>query len=106
MHLSRFSEHAATIYRDADALTGPWRTFLLTQRSTARRWYAAKSLSDDRGRRIAFGWVHDRRGFVEGGEWLWGGDMCLPREIYVGDGDRLSRPVPPRRSRPVVEGLC
>lgn len=88
MVFSRFSEHAATIYREAAALTGPWRTPAHPALDGAR-WYAAKSLEDARRRRIAFGWVHDRRGFTEDGEWLWGGDMCLPREIYVGDDDRL-----------------
>ncbi len=88
MILSRFSEHAATVYREADSLEGPWRTPTHDALDGAR-WYAAKSLTDGKGRRIAFGWVHDRRGFADDGEWLWGGDMCLPREIYVGDGDRL-----------------
>ncbi|KAJ9646845.1 hypothetical protein H2204_000537 [Knufia peltigerae] len=85
---SRFTEHAATVYREADSLSGPWRTPKHPALDGAH-WYAAKSLEDARGRRIAFGWVHDRRGFAEGGEWLWGGDMCLPREIFVGDDDRL-----------------
>jgi beta-fructofuranosidase len=88
MIFSRFSEHAATIYREADALEGPWRTPVHDALDGAR-WYATKSLTDDKGRRIAFGWVHDRRGFADDGEWLWGGDMCLPREIYAGDNDRL-----------------
>ncbi|KAK9313431.1 glycosyl hydrolase [Lipomyces starkeyi] len=85
---SRFTEYAATVYREAEDLAGPWRTPKYPALDGAR-WYAAKSLEDAQGRRIAFGWVHDRRGFVEGGEWLWGGDMCLPREIFVGDEDRL-----------------
>jgi beta-fructofuranosidase len=88
MIFSRFSEQAATIYREADTLEGPWRT-PAHPALDGPRWYAAKSLTDDKGRRIAFGWVHDRRGFVDDGEWLWGGDMCLPREIYAGEGDRL-----------------
>ena len=90
---SRFSEQAATIYREADGPDGPWRTPAYPALDGAR-WYAAKSLTDDKGRRIAFGWVHDRRGFADAGEWLWGGDMCLPREIYAGPGDRLCVRVP------------
>lgn len=93
MIFSRFSEQAATIYRDADALDGPWRTPLYPALDGAR-WYAAKSVTDSKGRRIAFGWVHDRRGFADDGEWLWGGDMCLPREIYAGTDDRLCVRVP------------
>lgn len=88
MIFSRFSEQAATIYREADSLESPWRT-PAHPALDGPRWYAAKSLTDDQGRRIAFGWVHDRRGFADDGEWLWGGDMCLPREIYAGEGDRL-----------------
>lgn len=93
MIFSRFSEQAATIYREADSLDGPWRT-PAHPALDGPRWYAAKSLTDDRGRRIAFGWVHDRRGFSDDGEWLWGGDMCLPREIYAGEADRLFVRVP------------
>lgn len=88
MIFARFSERAATIYREATSLEGPWRTPAYPALDGAR-WYAAKSLTDNAGRRIAFGWVHDRRGLTDDGEWLWGGDMCLPREIYVGEGDRL-----------------
>ncbi len=88
MIFSRFSEHAATMYREADALEGPWRMPVHDALDGAR-WYAAKSLTDGKGRRIAFGWVHDRRGFSDDGEWLWGGDMCLPREIYAGEDGRL-----------------
>jgi beta-fructofuranosidase len=93
MIFSRFSEQAASIYRDADSLEGPWRTPAYPALD-GPRWYAAKSLTDDKGRRIAFGWVHDRRGFSDDGEWLWGGDMCLPREIYAGEADRLFVRVP------------
>ncbi len=78
---SRFSESPGTIYRDADYLRGPWRTPVV-DRWDGGRWYAAKSLTDDRGRRIAFGWTHDRRGLTDTGEWLWAGDMDMPREIY------------------------
>lgn len=88
MAFSRFTEYAATVYREAEDLAGPWRTPKYPALD-GYHWYAAKSLEDGEGRRIAFGWVHDRRGFVEGGEWLWGGDMCLPREIFVGENDRL-----------------
>ncbi|KAK5064509.1 hypothetical protein LTR84_000342 [Exophiala bonariae] len=90
---SRFTEYAATVYREAEDLAGPWRTPRQPALDGAH-WYAAKSLEDVHGRRIAFGWVHDRRGFTEGGEWLWGGDMCLPREIFVGEDDRLCVRIP------------
>ncbi len=85
---SRFTEEAATVYREADSPEGPWRT-PAHPAFDGPRWYAAKSLTDDRGRRISFGWVHDRRDQSVTSEWLWGGDMCLPREIYVGSADRL-----------------
>lgn len=88
MIFSRFSEQAATVYRETDMLDGKWRTPGYPALD-GPRWYAAKSLTDAEGRRIAFGWVHDRREFTDDGEWLWGGDMCLPREIFVGEDDRL-----------------
>ena len=77
---SRFSETAQTIYRIADNPRGPWVTPRLDSLD-GRRWYAAKSLGDGK-RRIAFGWVHERDGNTDDGTWEWGGDFCVPRELY------------------------
>ena len=76
---SRFSEHAATVYRIADNPRGPWR---VPDREAldGRRWYAAKSMPMT-GARVFFGWVHDREGATDNGDWLWGGDFAAPREV-------------------------
>lgn len=48
---SRFSERAQTIYRYSKSPYGPWRTPKFDGIDN-RRFYAAKSLIDNRGRRI------------------------------------------------------
>jgi beta-fructofuranosidase len=77
---SRFSESAQTIYRVSDNPRGPWRTPSI-EGIDGRRFYAAKSLENDNKRRFYFGWVHDREGAVDDGEWEWGGDFTVPREV-------------------------
>jgi beta-fructofuranosidase len=79
---SRFSERAATVYRVADNPRGPWRQ---PDRDTldGRRWYAAKSapLQADADARVFFGWVHERTGETDTGDWRWGGDLTCPRIV-------------------------
>ena len=57
--------------------------------------YAAKTLLDDRGRRILFGWVREARprdAYVAAG---WSGALSLPRELSIlPDGTLGQRPVP------------
>lgn len=79
---SRFSEDAATIHRVADKPRGPWR---VPARETfdGRRWYAAKSMAAGPDSRVFFGWVHDRDGATDSGNWLWGGDFTAPREVVA-----------------------
>ncbi len=92
---SRYSDRRQTVVRVADNPRGPWRR-PSREALDGEQWYAAKSLHDDQGRRIAFGWVPDRP-VPPSTEWLWGGDLALPRELYVGaDGElagRLPEPV-------------
>lgn len=53
----------------------------------------AKTMYDGQ-RRIIMGWVGDYAGNTDSGEYQWGGDMSMPREIYAGDDGRLyQRPV-------------
>ena len=52
---SRFSEFGGTIYRMSDNPLGGWRT-PLRDRIGSRRFYAAKSMADDKGGRYYFGW--------------------------------------------------
>lgn len=78
---SRFSENAATVYRTADSPRGPWRT-PAHDALEGRRWYAAKSMPVGAGdRRTFFGWIADRAGDTDTGDWRWGGDFALPREV-------------------------
>ena len=77
---SRFSEFVNTIYRVSDSPYGPWRT--PTQDGIGgRRFYAAKSMANDEGRRFYFGWAHDRADRSDYGEWYWGGAFCIPHEV-------------------------
>ena len=59
MGYSRFTDRRGTVYRFAKDLRGPWRNFA-TEGPDGSNWYAAKSVLDANGRRIAFGWVPDR----------------------------------------------
>ncbi len=56
---SRFSEFGGTIYRMSDNPFGGWRT-PKRDRIGNRRFYAAKSMADDKGGRYYFGWTPDR----------------------------------------------
>ena len=91
---SRFhAPDAGTVYRISDSPKGPFRTPRGTSggRFDARRWYAAKSCpkAGDPTRRIYFGWIADK---LEG-QWSWGGDMGLPREVYSdGSGNLVVEP--------------
>ncbi|KAJ4364151.1 hypothetical protein N0V83_009606 [Neocucurbitaria cava] len=87
---SRFhAPDAGTVYRIADSPKGPFRTPRGTSggRFDARRWYAAKSCpkAGDPSRRIYFGWVADKLD----GQWSWGGDMGMPREISADENGHL-----------------
>lgn len=77
-----------TTYRVAAQQYGP---FSLQGRDgpDGRYWYAAKSLTDDDGRRIAFGWIPDRHPDVLG-RWLWGGSLALPRLLSIDDAGALA----------------
>jgi beta-fructofuranosidase len=88
---SRFTDRRGTVYRVADNPRGPWRHFA-TEGPDGMNWYAAKSLTDDAGRRIAFGWVPDRNPAPSAitGNWLWGGDLAIPRELSLDSAGQLA----------------
>ncbi|HEY1639691.1 MAG TPA: hypothetical protein VGG35_03310 [Streptosporangiaceae bacterium] len=92
---SRFTDRRGTVYRVADSPRGPWRN-LAAEGPDSANWYAAKSLTDAAGRRIAFGWVPDRNPAPSAttGQWLWGGDLSVPRELRLDDPARLAMRVP------------
>lgn len=86
---SRSSENAGTIYRTADSPRGPWRT-PANDALEGRRWFAAKSLPvDDGDRRMFFGWIAERVGATDTGDWRWGGDFALPREVVEAEPGHL-----------------
>lgn len=87
---SRFhAPDAGTVYRVADSPRGPFRTPRASSggRFDARRWYAAKSCpkAGDPSKRIYFGWVADKLD----GQWSWGGDMAMPREVFADENGHL-----------------
>jgi len=54
--------------------------------------FVPKSLSDGK-RRVIWGWIQDLEGNRDDGKGIWGGTLCLPREIYPGPAGQLySRP--------------
>ena len=77
---SRFSEFVNTIYRVSNTPYGPWTT-PKQDGIGGRRFYAAKSMANDEGRRFYFGWAHDRADRSDYGEWYWGGAFCIPHEV-------------------------
>jgi beta-fructofuranosidase len=90
MAYSRFTDRRGTVYRFADDPRGPWHSFD-AERPDGPNWYAAKSLTDDRGRRIAFGWIPDRNPApsADTGHWLWAGDLAIPRQLELDNRGQL-----------------
>ncbi|MCD8364097.1 MAG: family 43 glycosylhydrolase [Lachnospiraceae bacterium] len=84
---SRFSERAQTIYRVSKSPYGPWRTPKFDGIDN-RRFYAAKSLLDDKGRRIYFAWTPERENQSDDDLWQTGGDFGIPHEVIpMADGN-------------------
>jgi beta-fructofuranosidase len=99
---SRFTDRRGTVYRVADNPRGPWQHFT-TEGLDSAHWYAAKSLTDAAGRRIAFGWVPDRNPVPSAttGNWLWGGDLAVPRELTMNDHGQLVMRLPAEIGSPL-----
>lgn len=91
---SRFSEAAQTIYRVSRSPYGPWRV-PKNDGIGGRRFYAAKSVANDEGRRFYFGWVHERAKPNDKEHWCWGGDFCIPHEIVQQENGELFFKIPP-----------
>lgn len=82
-----------TDYAYAEDLRGPWIHPIARSLDTTTL-YAAKRMFDGR-RHILVGWIRDLEGERDTGGGRWGGDMCVPREVYeVRPGVLGSRPVP------------
>lgn len=90
---SRFSEFVNTIYRVSDSPYGPWKT-PKNDGIGGRRFYAAKSMADDSGRRFYFAWAHDRAKRSDYGEWYWGGAFCIPHEVRQNSDGELDVMLP------------
>lgn len=90
---SRFSEFGNTIYRVSKSPFGPWRK-PKKDGIGGRRFYAAKSMQDDNGRRFYFAWAHDRAERSDTGEWYWGGVFCVPHEVVADENGELDVKLP------------
>jgi beta-fructofuranosidase len=58
-------------------------------------YYAMKSMVDEKGRRILWGWVEESRTDAELKAAGWAGCMALPRVLTLGPDNRLRMQVPP-----------
>lgn len=90
---SRFSEFVDTIYRVAKSPFGPFRKPKMDGIG-GRRFYAAKSMENEEGRRFYFAWAHDRAGNSDDGEWYWGGAFCIPHEVCANSDGALDVKMP------------
>ena len=83
----------STDYCYAKHLRGPW-IHPESRAVDTTILYAAKSMFDGK-RHILVGWLRDLEGERDGGGLCWGGDQCVPREMYeVREGVLGFRPVP------------
>ncbi len=58
-------------------------------------YYAIKSMADEKGRRILWGWVEESRTADECLAAGWAGSMALPRVLTLGEDNKLRMDVPP-----------
>lgn len=101
---SRFSEFVNTIYRVSKSPFGPWRTPKMDGIG-GRRFYAAKSMENDEGRRFYFAWAHDRGKQSDTGEWYWGGAFCIPHEIRANEQGELDVRMPQEIAEAFTEAI-
>ncbi|WP_320128579.1 family 43 glycosylhydrolase [uncultured Sphaerochaeta sp.] len=102
---SRFSEFVNTLYRVSDSPFGPWRT-PRQDGIGGRRFYAAKSMQNDQGRRFYFGWAHDRAGNSDTGEWYWGGVFGVPHEVIQNTEGELDVKLPEEIEGQMVDPIA
>lgn len=80
-------------YTAAERVGGPYSPDM--QPFGAGELFVPKTMSDG-NRRILLGWIGDREEKEDGGKGVWGGVMCMARELYADARGRL-------RQRPVKE---
>jgi beta-fructofuranosidase len=91
-HLIHSPSAGTTDMRYATDIRGPYHS-PLTPTIDTPILYAAKRMFDGR-RHILTGWIRDLDGERDDGGFRWGGDQCVPREVYAGArGQLLFRPV-------------
>lgn len=73
-------------YTRAAAADGPYSTEM--QPYDCGELFVPKTLFDGK-RRILMGWIADRKDGRDSAEGVWGGIMCLPREVYADAAGRL-----------------
>ncbi len=97
---STFSDRREVTFRISDTFGERWA---IPQNSTpdGAWWYAAKSLTNAAGEVISFGWVPDtkpstsgRRPAVTEDRTLWGGDLAIPRQLWMPASDELAWRLP------------
>ena len=71
---------------------GTWRP--LRAFTDGAGWYAARSLRDATGRTLSFGWIPDRAGRTDEGAAIWGGDLGLPRELWLDTDNQVRHRLP------------
>lgn len=92
-HIIHSPSAGYTDQRFATAMGGPYKPPASPHIDTPIL-YAAKRMFDGK-RHIIHGWIRDLGGDVDGGDFQWGGDLCVAREVYAGaDGQLLFRPAP------------
>ncbi len=92
-HLIHSPSAGTTDMRYAGDIRGPYRVPETSSIDTPIL-YAAKRMFDGK-RHIITGWIRDLGGERDGGNFEWGGDQSVPREVYPGPGGLLYfRPVP------------
>jgi len=81
---------ADTSYVSTETVQGPYPPDMKLYDSG--NLFVPKSLFDGK-RRVIWGWINDLEGNRDSGKGIWGGTLCLPREIYPGpNGQLYSRP--------------
>ncbi len=95
--------HGITRYRTAADPSGPWLA-AAPDTLDGPQVRAAKTLADDQGRRLLFGWVPTRQDESDGGALQWGGHMAIPRQLIARPDGALVPQLPAEFAAPGAAG--